>query len=109
MYDADSRARTVETGSIERVISHDAILFARHDVMNARVDGWVNYLHLIEEETVLVGLEGNLYCACSCDVDTKRFSGASRNRNGSLRQRAIVDRKSQGGGIFSAVPPSCLE
>ncbi len=38
-------------------------LFARHDVMNARVDGWVNHLHLIEEETLLVGLEGNLYCA----------------------------------------------
>ena len=109
MYDADSGTRTVETGSIERVISHDAILFARHDVVNARIDGWVYHLHLIEEETLLVGLEGNLYGACSCDSDTKRFPGASRNRNGSLRQRAIVDRKSQGGGIISAFPPSCLE
>ena len=57
MYDADSGTRTIETGSIERVISHDAILFARHDVMNARVDGWVNYLHLVEEETLSVCLE----------------------------------------------------
>ena len=80
MYDADSGTRTIETGSIERVISHDAILFARHDVMNARVDGWVNYLHLVEEETLLVGLEGNLDCACRCDVDSKRVPGASRNR-----------------------------
>ena len=109
MYDADPGTRTIETDSIERVISHDAILFARHDGVNARIDCWINHLHLIEEETLLVGLEGNLYCACSCDVDTKRFPGASRNRNGSLRQRAIVDRKSQGGGIISAVPPTCLE
>ena len=34
-YDADSRARTIKAGSIERVISHDAILLARHDVVNA--------------------------------------------------------------------------
>ena len=72
-YDAESRARTIEASSIERVISHDAILFARHDVMNARIDDWVYHLHLIEEETLLVGLEGNLYCASSCDVDTKLF------------------------------------
>ena len=77
--------------------------------MNARVDGWVNYLHLVEEETLPVGLEGNLYCACSCDGDTKLVPGAFQYSNGSLRQRAIVDRKSQGFGIISAVPPSCLE
>ena len=34
-YDADSGARTIEARTIERVISHDAILFARHDVVNA--------------------------------------------------------------------------
>ena len=34
-YDADSRTRAIEASSIERVISYDAILFARHDVMNA--------------------------------------------------------------------------
>lgn len=34
-YDADSRTRTVKASTIERVVSHDAILFARHDVVNA--------------------------------------------------------------------------
>ena len=34
-YDANSRTRTIEASSIERVISYDAILFARHDVVNA--------------------------------------------------------------------------
>ena len=49
MYDAYSRTRAIEAGSIEPVISHDAILLARHDVVNARIDGWVYHLHLIEE------------------------------------------------------------
>ena len=49
--------------------------------VNKRHAGWLFRLRRFS----IFSLEGNLYCACSCDSDTKLVPGAFRYSNGSLR------------------------